>query len=616
MRIERPINKDTELHPLVRWQFQGGLKENQRRAFLFTNVVDSAGRRYDMPVAIGALAASAEIYAVGMGRPVGEIGDAWMEAIANPIAPTVVTAAPCQEVVIKGDALRKPDGGLKLLPVPISTPGYDAAPYLTATLCITKDPETGVRNMGTYRAQLKATDRLGVRMAARPGGAGGYLHWQKHRKMKAPMPIAIVVGCAPVVMFTGPQKLPIDCDEMAVAGGLAGAPIRTVKGVTVDLDIPADAECVVEGLIDPELLEPEGPFGESHGHVALEDFNMSMQVTAITHKKKPVWVSILSEVTPSESSVMKRVAYEPRYLSHLRDTLAIKGVRRVVLHEPLTNLRKVMFLQFAPGTARTEIWRALHGASSLQADIGKYVIAVSEDIDPENTDAVFWSLAYRANPVEDVQIMPYRSPGHGPKSGGHGEDSTMLIDATLKEPAPPLALPKREFMEGARKIWDELGLPALTAAIAVARLFARRVGRDLGHLRQPRRHRQMGRQRQGNLRATPRRADAGDAGEGRGRVDCRRWSQRQTTIDCSPAFCLRGIRTQGCEAPPKAAALRAVLDFKFLSGTVWACNQWMNLPRWQAERRQNRPVRYCADAAWLLPSRMRPAAAWTAERTR
>ena len=136
-RIDRPINKDTELHPLVRWQFQGGLHEDQRRAFLFTNVVDGEGRRYDVPVAIGALAASARIYAVGMGRPVEEIGDAWMQAIANPIAPVAVTSAPCQEVVIKGDALRQPDGGLKLLPVPISTPGYDAAPYLTATLCIT-----------------------------------------------------------------------------------------------------------------------------------------------------------------------------------------------------------------------------------------------------------------------------------------------------------------------------------------------------------------------------------------------------------------------------------------------------------------------------------------------
>ncbi len=223
MRIERPINKETELHPLVRWQFQGGLAEDERRAFLFTNVVDSEGRRYDVPVAIGALAASARIYAVGMGRPVEEIGDAWMAAIANPIAPTEVTAAPCQEVVIKGDELRRPNGGLKTLPVPISTPGYDAAPYLTATLCITDDPETGIRNMGTYRAALKATDRLGVRMAARPGGAGGYLHWQKYRKLKKPMPIAIVVGCAPVVMFTGPQKLPIDCDEM---GWPAGSPAR------------------------------------------------------------------------------------------------------------------------------------------------------------------------------------------------------------------------------------------------------------------------------------------------------------------------------------------------------------------------------------------------------
>src|SRR5277367_2442548 len=474
VRIERPINKDTELHPLARWQFQGGLKENQRRAFLFTDVIDGEGHRYDVPVAIGALAASAQIYAIGMGRPVEEIGDAWMHAIANPIPPTVVTEAPCQEVVIKGDALRKPDGGLKLLPVPISTPGYDAAPYLTATLCITRDPETGIRNMGTYRAALKATDRLGVRMAARIGGAGGYLHWQKYRKLKKPMPIAIVVGCAPVVVFTGPQKLPIDQDEMAVAGGLAGAPIRVVKAATVDLDVPADAEFVIEGLIDPELLEPEGPFGESHGHVALEDYNMSMQVTAITHKRKPVWVSVLSEVTPSESSVMKRIAYEPRFLVHLRDTLAIKGVRRVVMHEPLSNLRKIIFVQFAHGVPRTEVWRALHGAATLQADCGKYVIGVSEDIDPENPNAVFWSMAYRANPIDDLYVAPHRAAGHGPKSpsqpspargggqGGGGEESTMLMDATLKEKAPPLALPKREFMEHARTMWEELGLPALT----------------------------------------------------------------------------------------------------------------------------------------------------------
>jgi UbiD family decarboxylase len=462
VRVDRPIDKDTELHPLVRCQFLGGIPEDERRAFLFTNVVDSRGWRYDIPVAVGALAASPKIYSIGMGCGVEEIGSAWTRAIANPICPVIVGSPPCQEVVIRGDELSRPDGGLANLPVPISTPGFDSAPYLTATLCITRDPETGVRNMGTYRAALKKSDRLGVRMSSRIGGAGGYLHWLKYRERREPMPCAIVIGCAPVVMYTGPQKLSINQDEMAVAGGAVGAPIRIAKAVTIDLEVPADAEIVIEGLIDSDLLEPEGPFGESNGYVALEDFNMIMQVTAITHRRSPVFASIISQVTPSESSVIKKVAYEPMFLAHLRDHLSIKGVRRVVMHEPLSNVRPVIFLQFANGTPRTEVWRGLQGAATRQADCGKIVIAVSEDIDPANTDAVMWSLAYRSNPVQDVHVEPYRSSGHAPKSGPQALDSTMLIDATLKHPMPPLALPAREYMERARALWKELELPALS----------------------------------------------------------------------------------------------------------------------------------------------------------
>src|SRR5499433_493077 len=234
LRIDRPINKDTELHPLVRWQFQGGLREDQRRAFLFTNVIDSSGRRYDIPVAVGALAASPQIYAIGMGCPVEEIEAAWVRAIASPIPPILVTAPPCQAVAIRGEELRGTGNGLARLPVPISTPGFDAAPYLTATLCVTRDPDTGIQNMGTYRAALKATDRLGVRMSSRIGGAGGYLHWKKHNRRGERMPCAIVVGCAPVAMFTGGMKLAVDLDEMAVAGARAGAPMRMAKAVSVD----------------------------------------------------------------------------------------------------------------------------------------------------------------------------------------------------------------------------------------------------------------------------------------------------------------------------------------------------------------------------------------------
>src|SRR5688572_5230182 len=464
VRVDRPINKDTELQPLVRWQFVGGIPEDQRRAFLFTNVVDGKGRRYDIPVAVGALASSPRIYAIGMGQPVEEIGATWLRAIANPMEPVMTETPVCQQVVITGEALRETGGGLARLPVPISTPGFDAAPYLTATLCVTRDPDSGIQNMGTYRAALKATDRLAVRMVARnAGGAGGYLHWLKYRERKQPMPIAIVMGCAPVVFFTGPQKLAVDKDELTVAGGLAGAPIRKTKCVTVDIDVPADAEIVIEGLIDTSVLEPEAPFGESNGYVALEAFNMPMRVTAITHKRSPVFVAIISQVTPSESSVVKKVAYEPLFLSHLRDQLGIKSVRRVVMHEGLTNLRPVIFVQYARGALRTEVWRALHGAATLRADCGKIVIGVSEDIDPANTDAVFWSLAYRSTPTEDVVIVPHRRGVQGAQYGPDQSESTLLMDATQKYPMAPLALPTREYMEGARAIWEELGLPALAA---------------------------------------------------------------------------------------------------------------------------------------------------------
>jgi UbiD family decarboxylase len=460
VRVDRPVNKDTELHPLVRWQFVGGLAEDDRRAFLFTNVVDAKGKRYDIPVAVGALAASPRIYALGMGHDVGAIGPAWLDAIAHPIPPVLVHEPQCQEIVWTGDDL-KGEGGLKRLPVPVSTPGFDSAPYLTATMCMTKDPETGVRNTGMYRAALKAPDRLAVRMVR--GGAGGYFHWQKYRAMKKPMPIAIALGCGPVVVFTSPQKLSLDQDEMAVAGALAGRPVPLARAATIDLEVPATAEIVIEGLIDTSCLEPEAPFGESNGYVALEAFNMPMQVTAITMRRNPVFCSIISQVTPSESCVIKKVAYEPLFLAHLQDQLGIRGAKRVVMHEPLSNLRPVIFVQFARGTPRTEVWRALRGTAAFQKRCGKVVIGVSDDIDPANTDAVFWSIAYRSNPIEDVQLMAHYGGVQGAQYGPGHEDSAMLIDATLKRPMPPLALPTREYMEGARAIWEELGLPPLNA---------------------------------------------------------------------------------------------------------------------------------------------------------
>jgi UbiD family decarboxylase len=459
--VDEPINKDTEMHPLVRWQYRGGIPENERRAFLFAQPTDGKGARYDIAVLVAGLAANPEVYRIGFGRPLAEIGPAWVKALAAPIAPRQVKDAPCQEVCVVGDGLDAPDAALDGLPVPISTPGFDNAPYLSAGHYITKDPDSGRQNVGNYRGQLKAPRRLGMNPSVELR-AGIYGHWLKYKARGEPMPCAVVVGCPPLVSYAAVQKLPEELDELAVAGALAGAPINVVRGKTVDLLVPAEAEIVIEGLIDTEFLEPEAPFGESHGYVNLQEYNAFMNVTAITRRRNAILTSFISQVTPSESSVIRRVAMEPLYLHHLRSVLAINSVKRVAMHEPLTSLYAVIGIQFARGAPETEIWRALNGASTLHRFAGKWIIAVDEDIDPQNADALFWAMSYRCQPQHDLLVVPHKHPGHGPRGPRDGgETAAVLIDATLKGTYAPVALPQREYMERAKLIWERLGLPPL-----------------------------------------------------------------------------------------------------------------------------------------------------------
>jgi 4-hydroxy-3-polyprenylbenzoate decarboxylase len=472
--IEEPINKDTEMHPLVRWQYRGGIPEAERKAFLFTRPTDSKARRYEIAVLVAGLAANREVYRIGFGKPLEEIGKTWVEAIAHPVAPRIVTDAPCQEIVAIGRALDREGVALDGLPVPISTPGWDNAPYLSAGHYITKDPDSGIQNLGNYRGQFKAPRRLGMNPSVELR-AGIFAHWEKSKARGEPLPCAVVLGCPPVISYASVQKMPESLDELWVAGALAGSPINVVRAKTVDLLVPAEAEIVIEGLINTALLEPEAPFGESHGYVNLQEYNAFMDVTAITRRRHPILPSFISQVTPSESSVIRKVAMEPVYLHHLKTNLSIRGIRRVAMHEPLTSLYAVIALQFARGAPQTEVWRALHGASALHRFAGKWIIAVDEDIDPENADAVFWAMSYRCQPQYDLHVLPHKDPGHGPR-GPHdgGETAAVLINAMLKGTYAPVALPRREFMEQARAIWERLGLPPLSPQ-------APWHGYDLGH---------------------------------------------------------------------------------------------------------------------------------------
>jgi 4-hydroxy-3-polyprenylbenzoate decarboxylase len=343
--------------------------------------------------------------------------------------------------------------------VPLSTPGWDNAPYLTGIGFVTKDRESGVQNLGTYRAQLKAPRRLGINTSIQSRN-GGYGHWLSWKARGERMPAAFIIGGPPSLVYTGMWKVPEEFDEVAVAGTLVGTPIRVVKARTVDLYVPAEAEIVVEGYVDTEYLEPEGPFGESHGHVNTQEYNGVMEVTCITRRRDAVFMNYLSQVQPNETTEILAIVHEHGYIEHLRKGLGIRGVVNVRTHRPLTGNRRVIFLILKRDVPRTEIWRALHGICHQQRASGKIVIALNEDIDPDSLDAVWWAIAYRAMPHRDFEIIRHKDHGHSPTAGSAtDDDSAVLIDATLKQDMPPVSLPTRPYMEHALEIWDQLGLP-------------------------------------------------------------------------------------------------------------------------------------------------------------
>jgi UbiD family decarboxylase len=465
-RVTVPINKDTELHPLVRLQFRG-LPESQRKAFLFENVVDSRGRKYDIPVLVGALAGSAEIYALGMQCPVEDIESVWGRAFANQMPPVEVQNAACQEVVITGDELTRDGGGLGRLPIPISTPGFDNAPYTTAGHWVTKDPDTGIHNLGNYRGMIKAENRIGVLLGRLAWGMRWHIDKWKAKGAKR-VPAAVVIGAPPHVTYAAVTRIPNEMCEYDVAGGMVGHPVVVTRCVTQDLLVPAEAEIVIEGTVPTDLVEMEGAFGEFPGYMAQRDYSFFMDVTAITMRKKPIYLSILSQMPPSESSKMRNLGR------------AAAGIR-LLRSAGMDNVIAVEYLECAGSNAVAAVKLKKRDpddgkkALRLLAEkfMGKLLVAVDEDIDIKDAESIMWAIAYRSQPYRDSEVVdapffaldPAAVPptkSRGLVGGGKRERCTaLLIDATMPWPYPPLSLPKKPYMDKAIDIWQSLQLPAL-----------------------------------------------------------------------------------------------------------------------------------------------------------
>jgi len=464
VRVKKRINKDTELMPLVRWQFRG-LEESQRKAFLFQNVTDVKGKSYSMPVTVGTLAASTEIYSIGLKCKPAEIHERWTDAQLHPIAPVKVNSGPAQEVIWKEEDLSN-GHGLDMLPVPISTPGFDNGPYLTSANWVTKDPDTGIYNIGNYRSQIKAPNRNGGLFLGQHMGQ----HWQKCKAKGIPLEAAIVIGVIPSVAYSATSKLPYDFDEYRLAGGLGGEPVEVLQCRTVDVHVPATAEIVIEGKICTEWIEPEGPFGEYPGYMGHRGIAPYMDVTCITHRRDAIYTALMSQFPPSESSKIKHTGTEKIFYKYLRFDSGNPAVLDVAIHDEVSGSGQAYCVIKMKKANTAEVWRALNAGAGYVGSYAKICIAVDEDIDIWDPAMINWAICFNVRPDQDVAIAKGKSPGLDPSAYPPGVpthvsrmalSSALLIDATRPWPYTPVSLPRKEFMENAKEIWEELGLPEL-----------------------------------------------------------------------------------------------------------------------------------------------------------
>lgn len=450
-RISRQVDKDWEIAAVARVAFQS-IPEPRRPALLFENV-----KGFDTPVVLGVNGASRAIYCMALECEPGDVQRKWNESELLPIPPVLVQSGPVQENVFKGER-----ADITRLPIPTWTVGEDPGPYITAGCVVTKDPDSGVRNVGTYRVQIKEPRKLGLFINYLQGGRD---HVEKNNRAGRPTPVAIVMGTDPVIGLVSVSRVQADMDEFAVAGRLRGEAVQLVRCQTVDLEVPATAEVVIEGVIRANELENEGPFGEYTGYMGPAAMSYVVDVTCITHRNKPIVQAFLSQMPPSESSCIRSIGRESTLLKHLKEDLRLP-VRDVHLLEHggaaaylVVSIKKTHPVQ--PRTVMFACW-------AYAPQFGKFTVVVDEDIDVRDPDEVNWALSFRVQPESDAFIMSGTAavsldPSQAAAAVRQEESTRRVsskigIDATRKHKYPALSLPPREHLERVRRDWKQYGL--------------------------------------------------------------------------------------------------------------------------------------------------------------
>ena len=352
--------------------------------------------------------------------------------------PKKVSSGPCQEVVLKGDQI-----DLRKLPVLTCWP-QDGGPYITLPMVFTKNPETGKRNCGMYRMQVYDERTTGMHWQTHKQGAEHY-----RRRFKAGetrMDVAVAIGADPTVMYAAILPLPPDLDEMMIAGFLRKKPVEMVQCLTVDVDVPANAEFILEGYVELGEKRTEGPFGDHTGYYSLEDEYPVFHLTCLTHRKNPIYATTVVGPPPMEDYYMGK-AIERTFLPLMRmqipEILDMCMPAEGIFH----NLMLVKIRKSYPMQAR----KVMHAVWGLgQAMFTKCIIVVDEECDVQNYSEVAWKTLNNIDPQRDIEFVlgPIDSLDHSSRMVNWG--SKMGIDATRKWPE-----------EGFTRRWpDVLTLPA------------------------------------------------------------------------------------------------------------------------------------------------------------
>ena len=335
------------------------------------------------------------------------------------VFPKLVQKAPCQEVVWEGKEVN-----LFKLPILKCWP-KDAGRFITLPCVITKDPETGVRNVGMYRMQVFDETSTGMHWQIHKVGAK---HYAKAEQLGEKLPVAVAIGPDPSVMYAATAPMPEDVDELILAGFLRGKPVELVKCLTVPLEVPAESQIVLEGYVEPFERRIEGPFGDHTGYYTPPDEYPVFKVTCITMRKNPIYPATIVGKPPQEDCYLGKLT-ERLFLPLLKKTLPEIVDINLPWEGVFHNLAFVSIDKRYPGHA-FKVASALWGLGQMM--FTKIIVVVDKDVDVQNTSEVLFYMSGNVDPERDIMIVkgPVDALDHASPYPSFG--SKMCIDATRK----------------------------------------------------------------------------------------------------------------------------------------------------------------------------------------